>query len=98
MTTASLPRITARVDSDTQALLSQAAAIMGMTSLNAFVLNAAIEKAKAVLLQEQALMLSVQDAQTLIHALDAPPKANERLKAAALSSSNSRLNCTFSGR
>lgn len=83
MTTASLPRITARVDLDTQALLLQAAAITGMTSLNAFVLNAAIEKAKTVLLQEQALTLSVQDAQTLVNALDAPPKVNERLKAAA---------------
>lgn len=29
------------------------------------------------------LTLSVQDAQTLVNALDAPAKANERLKAAA---------------
>lgn len=85
MTTTSLPRITARVDLDTQALLSEAAAISGMTSLNAFVLNAAIEKAKMVILQEQALNLSVQDAQSLINALDAQPQVNERLRAAAQS-------------
>jgi uncharacterized protein (DUF1778 family) len=83
MATAASPRITARVDLDTQALLTQAAAIVGMTSLNAFVLNAAIEKAKAVLLQEQTLVLSTQDAQTLMSALDAPAQANPRLLAAA---------------
>ena len=71
MATATLPRITARVDSDTQSLLSQAAAVMGMTSMNAFVLNAAIEKAKLILLQEKALSLSLRDAQTLVNALDA---------------------------
>ena len=39
-----LPRITARVDAETQDLLAQAAAIAGMTSINSFVLNAAIDK------------------------------------------------------
>ncbi|HRA91791.1 MAG TPA: DUF1778 domain-containing protein, partial [Acinetobacter sp.] len=42
------PRITARVDEQTQALLIQAANLLGMSSLNAFVLSAAIEKAKQV--------------------------------------------------
>lgn len=83
MTTTTLPRITARVDLDTQALLSQAAAIMGMTSLNAFVLNAAIEKAKTVLLQEQTLALSMRDAQTLMDALDGPTQIHSRLHTAA---------------
>ena len=83
MATATSPRITARVDLDTQALLSQAAAIMGMTSLNAFVLNAAIEKAKTVLLQEQTLALSTQDAQILMSALDASVQTHPRLHAAA---------------
>lgn len=40
----SLPRITARVDADTQDWLTKAAAFTGMSSLNSFVLNAAIEK------------------------------------------------------
>jgi uncharacterized protein (DUF1778 family) len=83
MSTATLPRITARVDFDTQSLLLQAAAITGMTSMNAFVLNAAIEKAKAILLQEQSLTLTLSDAQTLINALDATPKVHPRLHLAA---------------
>jgi uncharacterized protein (DUF1778 family) len=82
MTSVSLPRITARVDVGTQALLSQAAAITGMTSLNAFVLNAAIEKAKSVIMQEQTLALTAHDAQKLMDALDAPAQCNERLQAA----------------
>ncbi|EMQ60432.1 DUF1778 domain-containing protein, partial [Vibrio cholerae] len=44
-----LPRITARVDVDTQDLLTKAAALAGMSSINSFVLNAAIEKAKQVI-------------------------------------------------
>lgn len=43
---ASLPLSTARVDLDTQELLSQAAAIAGMPSINSFVLSAAVEKAQ----------------------------------------------------
>lgn len=38
-----LPRSTARINLDTQALLSKAAAIKGVSSINSFVLNAAIE-------------------------------------------------------
>jgi len=44
-----LPRITARVDVETQELLTKAAAIAGMSSINSFVLSAAIEKAKQVI-------------------------------------------------
>jgi uncharacterized protein (DUF1778 family) len=53
-----LPRITARVDAETQDLLAQAAAIAGMTSINSFVLNAAIDKAKQIMERERALKLS----------------------------------------
>ena len=52
MATTTLPRITARVDVDTQYLLTKAAAIAGMPSINAFVLSAAIEKAKQVIERE----------------------------------------------
>lgn len=48
-----LPRITARVDVETQNLLTKAAAIAGMYSINSFVLSAAIEKAKQVIEREQ---------------------------------------------
>jgi uncharacterized protein (DUF1778 family) len=78
-----LPRITARVDTDVQALLAQAAAIVGISSINSFVLNAAIEKAKLILEQERTLKLSQRDALLLVEALDAPVKKHVRLQRAA---------------
>ncbi|CAB1261661.1 DUF1778 domain-containing protein [Vibrio cholerae] len=78
-----LPRITARVDVDTQDLLTKAAALAGMSSINSFVLNAAIEKAKQVIEREQALKLSQADAVLLMEALDNPAVANAKLKLAA---------------
>ena len=78
-----LPRITARVDTDTQELLSQAAAIAGMSSINSFVLSAAVEKAKKIMERERFLQLSQQDAMTLMNALDQPAKSNNKLQQAA---------------
>ena len=78
-----LPRITTRVDLDTQELLSQAAAVSGISSINSFVLNAAIEKAKRILEHEQTLKLSKRDALALVNALDSEPKLNQRLHQAA---------------
>jgi len=78
-----LPRITARVDIDTQELLSQAAAIAGMSSINSFVLSAAVEKAKTIMERERTLQLSQQDALTLMEALDQSAKSNSKLQQAA---------------
>ncbi len=75
-------RITARVDIETQSLLSKAAAISGVSSINSFVLNAAIEKAKQLIEREQMLSLSAHDATMLMDALDKPAHENENLKAA----------------
>jgi len=83
--TASSPRITARVDADIQELLLQAAAISGVSSINAFVLNAAVEKAKAIMEREQVLKLSKRDAMALVDALDAPGRVHPRLNHAAKS-------------
>jgi uncharacterized protein (DUF1778 family) len=77
------PRITTRVDFDTQRLLSQAAAISGISSINSFVLSAAVEKAKKIIDDDQKLKLSKRDAMALIDALDAQPKINARLQQAA---------------
>ena len=79
----SLPRITARVDEDTQKLLSQAAAISGVSSINSFVLSAAIEKARKILDRERSLKLSERDALIFVKALDKSGKVNTRLKKAA---------------
>lgn len=80
---ATLPRITARVDADTQDLLSKAAALTGMSSINSFMLNAAIEKAKQVIEREETLKLNQADATLLMEALDRPATANSNLQAAS---------------
>jgi uncharacterized protein (DUF1778 family) len=78
-----LPRITARVDADTQALLTRAAALSGMSSMNAFVVNAAVEKAREIIARDQVIQLSETDTAMLIKALDQPPAVNTKLQAAA---------------
>ena len=78
-----LPRITARVDSDTQVLLQQAAAVSGISSINSFVLSAAVEKAKKILEHEQNLKLTKRDTMLLVEALDSEAKPNVRLRQAA---------------
>ncbi|MGM0418297.1 MAG: DUF1778 domain-containing protein [Thermodesulfobacteriota bacterium] len=80
---ATLPRITARVDADTQNLLNKATALSGMSSINNFVLNAAVEKAKQIIEHDQFLKLTENDANLLIKALDRPAEINPKLKAAA---------------
>ena len=77
------PSITIRVDAETQDLLTKAAALAGMSRLNSFVLNAAIEKARQVLESEQVLKLSRADAVLLMEALDNPATVNAKLKSAA---------------
>ena len=78
-----LPRITARVDIDTQDLLSKATTLVGMSSINMFVLNSVVEKAKQIIEREQVLKLSQHDAIMLMEALDKPAKTNAKLKIAA---------------
>ncbi len=78
MTTSS-PRITARVNVDTQELLSKAAALVGISSINSFVLNAAIEKAKKIIDSEASLVLSKEDTLLFIDALDKPSEPNTKL-------------------
>ncbi len=77
------PRITVRVDAETQNLLSKAAVLAGMSSINSFVLSAAIEKAKDIIEREQSLKLSQRDASLLVNALDEPAQAHNRLQQAA---------------
>lgn len=79
------PRITARVDPETQNLLSNAAALAGMSSINAFVLSAAIEKAQKIIDREHSLKLSLRDALMLVEALATPEKLNARLQKASQS-------------
>lgn len=74
-------RITARVSEEIRNRLAEAAAITGST-LNQFLVQAAIEKAQAIIEKERILRLSYKDAETFFEAMENPPEANERLKAA----------------
>lgn len=79
---ANTPRITARVDIGTQELLSKAAALIGISSINSFVLNAAIEKANDIIQREESLKLSYRDAMLLLVDVLDRPQSNPRLKEA----------------
>jgi uncharacterized protein (DUF1778 family) len=74
-----LPRITARIDEEIQELLNKAAALSGVKSINAFVLSAAVEKARAIIAQEERLRIHEEEALQLIEALDAEPKHHKKL-------------------
>ena len=54
-----------------------------MSSINSFVLNAAIERAKQVIEREQSLKLSQADAMQLMEALDRPAQVHTKLQTAA---------------
>jgi len=73
------PRITARVNLETQELLKQASALLGISSINAFVVSAAIEKAKKIIEEESKMTLSQKDTMLFLSALDEPVRVNERL-------------------
>jgi len=72
-------RITARIDEDAQGLLTQAAALLGMKSMNAFIVSAAIEKAQKVIKEQERLLLTHQEAQQLFDALDCEAKSHNKL-------------------
>jgi len=77
-----LPRITARIDEEIQELLNRAATLSGVKSINAFVVGAAVEKARAIIAQEERLLLSEEEASQLIEALDAESQAHDKLSKA----------------
>ncbi len=54
-----------------------------MSSINSFVLSAAVEKAKDIIEREQSLKLSLRDANLLMNALDAHAQGHSRLQQAA---------------
>jgi uncharacterized protein (DUF1778 family) len=72
-------RISARVPRSVQTRLEEAAERSGAT-VNQFVVQAAIEKAEALLERERVTVLSARDAQRLVELLDNPPPPNEKLK------------------
>ena len=55
----------------------------GVSSINTFVVSAAVDRAKQVIEREQALVLQVRDAQLLVESLDEPSRKIRRLAEAA---------------
>lgn len=79
--TAKAGRLVARVNSETQALVAQAAEISG-ASVSQFIVEAAMEKAGQILGDLTRLKLKANESKTLFDLLDKPPVANRKLKAA----------------
>ena len=57
--------------------------LSGVSSIDSFVLSAAIEKAKQVIEHEQTLKLSQADAILLMEGLNTPARENTKLKLAS---------------
>lgn len=79
MNSAKNERITARVTEQVKDTLSTAADLMGST-LNQFLIQAALEKAESIIEKDKVIYLSNKDAEVFFNALDNPPEPNEKLK------------------
>ena len=71
-------RITARVPNSTRSIIERAAALYGST-INQFIVQAAVERANEVLKNMETLRLSSRDAQIFMDALAKPPQPNNEL-------------------
>ncbi len=75
-------RFDARLTQQQKLLFEQAAASAGFKTLTEFVLQAAQEKAIAVLSQQQHLVLTAEAQKRFFDLIENPPEPNEYLKAA----------------
>jgi uncharacterized protein (DUF1778 family) len=75
-------RFDARLTQQQKQLFEQAAAAAGFKTLTEFVLQAAQEKAIAVLSQQQHLVLTAEAQKRFFDLIENPPEPNEYLKAA----------------
>jgi uncharacterized protein (DUF1778 family) len=71
-------RITARLPLSTRSLIERAAAIYG-SSINQFIVQAAVERANEILHSMETVKLSSRDAQIFLDALANPPEPNKSL-------------------
>ena len=78
----SSPRMSLRVRSEDKATLLRAAALLN-TDLTDFVLQPALREARAVIDAADRVQLSERDSLRVLEALETPPLANARLRAAA---------------
>jgi uncharacterized protein (DUF1778 family) len=71
-------RLVARASSEIQDMIQRAADYSGAT-ISQFLIDASIEKARAVIAQTETLALSTESADALMAVLDNPPNANAKL-------------------
>ena len=72
-------RITARVPASTRLIIERAAAIYGST-MNQFIVQAAVDRANEVLQSGEIIKLSARDAKTFLDALANPPQPDKKLR------------------
>ncbi len=75
-------RLVARASTEVQEIIQRAADYSGAT-ISQFLIESAMEKARNVIEQSEALHLSMAGADALFDALENPPKANKKLRKAA---------------
>lgn len=74
-------RISARVSGNVYKTLTRAADLVGST-VNQFLVQSALERAQAVIEEQNILRLSSESARMFFDAIENPPAPNEKLKAA----------------
>ncbi len=72
-------RVSARVPSHVYDMLAQAAELSGAT-LNQFLVQSALEKAKKVMEREHFIKMTTRSANLFFDALENPPEPNQKLK------------------
>jgi len=77
-TAAKTARVSARISPSIYDILTEASEIMGST-LNQFLVQAALEKANAIIEHENKISLSNQSAEHLFKLIENPPKVNRKL-------------------
>lgn len=74
-------RVSARISPNVYETLAEASEIIGAT-LNQFLVQAAFEKAQAIIQHENKIKLSKQSMEHLFELIENPPKMNSKLKKA----------------
>lgn len=82
VTTEARARVSARVSENIHETLAEAAALVGAT-LNQFVVQAALEKAREVIESERVIRLTARDAEVFFETIENPPEPNEAMQTAA---------------
>ena len=71
-------RVSARISPNVYNTLTEASEITGST-LNQFIVHAALEKAQAIIKNEHKIRLNKQSAQHVFELIETPPKTNPKL-------------------